>query len=222
MLRRHDLFRTQRAPHRGRAGVLVAVLVASLLSVGCATLGGDSKAESDDTADRRANRDALNAGYSLLYDSASSLSDVQKVFYIKVESDPVERVIGEISDYAAALQADLERIAQDYPAVRIDLDPLPELEKRKRESISSDTRKSLAPLVGKTGTAFERKLLLAASGALNQLMFQCRVMAEREPVDSLRQVLLDAEKRFAALYDEDVKLLNERYFRHDTYTPGKK
>ena len=126
-----------------------------------------------------------------------------------------------ISDYAAALHADLKRIAQDYPAVRIDLDPLPEVEKRKRESVSSATPRSQVPLVGKTGTAFERKLLLAASGALNKLMSQCRVMAEREPVDSLRQVLMDAEKHFAALYDEDVKLLNERYFRRNTYMLGK-
>jgi hypothetical protein len=222
MLKWPDTFRARRRGQSGRWPALIGLLIAHALLAGCASLGNGSSPKIEDAADRRANRDALNAGYSLLYDSASSLSDVQKVFYIKVESDPVERVIGEISDYAAALQADLERIAQDYPAVRIDLDPLPELEKRKRESISSDTRKSLAPLVGKTGTAFERKLLLAASGALNQLMFQCRVMAEREPVDSLRQVLLDAEKRFAALYDEDVKLLNERYFRHNTYTPGKK
>jgi len=48
------------------------------------------------------------------------------------------------------------------------------------------------------------------------------VMAAREPVASLRQVLTDAENRFAALYDEDVKLLNERYFRHDTYEPDKR
>lgn len=120
------------------------------------------------------------------------------------------------------LQTDLERIARDYPAVKIDLDPLPEIEQRKRESISSDTRKSLAPIVGKTGVAFERKLLLSASGALNQLKFKCQVMAARESVASLRQVLTNAGQRFAALYDEDVKLLNERYFRHNTYTPSKR
>ena len=50
------------------------------------------------------------------YDNAPC---VDEMFYIKVESDPVERVIDDISDYAAALHADLKRIAQDYPAVRI-------------------------------------------------------------------------------------------------------
>jgi|AntDeeMinimDraft_5_1070356.scaffolds.fasta_scaffold01144_5 hypothetical protein len=216
-------FNPERAPSTRRSLVaLGGLLLTCVAFAGCAALGGNAGTDADSKAQRQANRDALNAGYSLLYDSVSSLSDVSKVFYVKVESDDVQRVIGDVSDYAAALQADLERIAKDYPAVKIDLDPLPEIEKRKRASISSDTRQSLAPIVGKTGAAFERKLLLSASGALNQLKFKCQVMAAREPVASLRQVLTDAENRFAALYDEDVKLLNERYFRHDTYEPDKR
>lgn len=131
----------------------------------------------------------------------------------------MQKVIGDVSDYAGMLAGDLERIDKDYPAVKIDLDPLPAIEKRKRASISTDTKEALFPLVGKTGTAFERKLLLSASGALNQLKFQCRVMASQEPVESLREVLTDAENRFAALYEDVVILLNERYFKHDTYEP---
>lgn len=184
---------------------------------GCATLDGTTQATAQQQRDQR---QELNEGYSLLYDAVNSLRHTDKAFYVKLESDRVERVIGNVSDYADQLAADLERIARDYPAVKINLDPLPEIEKRKRSSLTNDTLKSLAPVVGKTGAAFERRLLLSTSGALSQLQFQCQVMAAEEPVDSLIEVLFDAENRFAELYEDVVVLLNEAYFIHNTYEPA--
>lgn len=198
---------------------ILAVFVVS----GCVMFGGD-QAQQEQKAEqqRQMTRLELNQGYSLLYQAAGSLSNTDKAFYVKVESDRVQKVVTDASDYASKLKADLERIAKDYPAVKIDLDPLPEIEKRKRASISKDTLKSLAPFVGKTGPAFERKLLLSVAGALDQLEFQCKVMADEEPVDSLRKFLRQAQSKFGQLYEADVKLLNQVYFKHDTYAPGKR
>lgn len=192
-----------------------------LLASGCAGIDAKNDAANENSTpqERQALRQELNEGYSLLYASVKSLSQTDKVFYVKLESDGVQRVMGDVSDYAGQFQADLERVATDYPAVSIELDPLPEIEKRKRASVGKDTLKSLAPVVGKSGAAFERKLLLSASGALNQLMFQCQVMAAEEPESALRKVLSDAQARFAALYDDVVVLLNDKYFIHNTYEP---
>lgn len=193
----------------------------SFLVSGCARLGAKNNAANEHSTaqEHQALRQELNEGYSLLYASVKSLSQTDKVFYVKLESDRVQRVMGGVSDYAGKFQADLERIAEDYPAISIKLDPLPEIEKRKRASVSKGTLKSLAPVGGKSGAAFERKLLLSASGALNQLMFQCQVMAAEEPERALRTVLRDAQARFAGLYEDVVVLLNEEYFIHNTYEP---
>jgi len=201
----------------GRDSVAVIVITVLMVS-GCALFGTQDEGASEQQGEFT--RQELNEGYSLLYAAASSLSNTDKAFYVKFESDRVEQVIGGVSDYAGELKSDLERIAKDYPAVKIDLQPLPVMEQRKRASITKDTLKSLAPVVGKSGPAFERKLLLSSSGALSQLQFQTRIMAEAELVESLSKFLMDSEKRFAKLYEDVVVLLNEEYFIHNTYVPG--
>ncbi len=50
--------------------------------------------------------------------------------YVKAESEAVDEAVTAVAEVGGQLKKDLERIAKDYPGVRIDLDPLPELEKR--------------------------------------------------------------------------------------------
>ena len=159
----------------------------------------------------------LNDGYSLLYATVSGLRFSDDLLLVKFESDRLEKVIKDVSGYADTLKADLERVAKNYPAVRIDLKPLPEIEVEKRDAVNKDRLLSIAPVVGRSGPAFERTLLLSSSGALNQSQFLCQVMAEAEPDPNLKKLLLDAEKRFAGLYEEVVVLLNEVHFKHNTY-----
>ncbi len=49
-------------------------------------------------------------------------------------------------------------------------------------------------------------------------------MAEAERSDERRKFLNNAEtrQRFSDLYEAEVKLLNEAYFKHNTYEPGKR
>jgi len=163
----------------------------------------------------------LNQGYSMLYFDASRLKFAKLILHIKAESDAVNRIVTEISDYGSQMEAELERVVRDYPAVRIDLDPLPEMEKRKRADVNQERALSFAPLVGRTGGDFERTLLLSMSAVLSQESHLCKVMADEEPDPGLRKVLLESKQRFDSLYDRVVALLNRDYFKGGVSRPEK-
>lgn len=197
------------------ANAAMACLIAVVMLAGCVTSQSPEKSEQV-TASQR---EELNEGYSLLYDYVSGIKHMDKLLYAKIESDRVETTITDISEYSSELAVDLERVAEDFPAIRIDLKPLPELETRKRELQNSANLKDLAPVVGKTGHVFERRLLLSLSGLLDQLRYQAQIMAEEESDPALKTILENAGKRFAGLYEEVVIELNEDYFKHNTYSP---
>ena len=139
---------------------------------------------------------------------------------VKAESDAVQRVEENIADTASTMRGELEQLAENYPAIDLERAPLPEIEVKKRSAVNNDRLTSIAPLVGRSGPAFERTLLLSNSGALNQTSFLCKVMAEKEPNEELRNYLEQCEEKYSDLYDEVVVLLNKEYFIDDTYRPN--
>ncbi len=199
------------------------LLVAGCLAPGVAALGACAStpgADRESTTPAKRDNSLLNDGYSILYETVSGLRFSDDLLLVKFESDRLEKVIKDVSSYSDTVKADLERIARDYPAVRIDRKPLPAIEVEKRDAVNKDRLLSIAPLIGRSGPVFERTLLLSSSGSLDQTRFLCQVMAASEPDPNLKLFLLGAEKRFAALYDEVVVLLNRVHFKHDTYKPG--
>lgn len=162
-----------------------------------------------------AQRAMLSEGYSLLYADASHLDLVHLVLYVKFESQEFEDVITAISRYGGELKQDLERIARDYPGVRIDLEPLPEMETRKRFAIGKDRAIRFFPLGGRSRQEYERTLLLGMANALNHESHLCRVMAAEEPDAGLKKFLLAAEKRYVALYELAMGLLEREHFKAD-------
>ena len=197
---------------------------------GCGSLSGDApqaKADSkDDAAAERASNtgdtqlDLLNQGYSLLYADVSGLKLVDKLLLVKFESDQTHKVVTAISDYAGELAGQLEALAKRYPSLRIDLKPLPEIEQRKQAAAQKARVLSFAPVVGRTGRDFERTLLLTLSGGLNQLRFLAKVTADEERNDERRKLLIGAQQHFLELYKQTLKLLNARYYKHNTYDPA--
>ncbi len=157
----------------------------------------------------------LNGGYSLLYSAVSGLRFSDDLLLVKFESERLNKVIKDVSTTADKMRSDLQRIAKDYPAVQIDRQPLPAIEVETRNAVNKDRLLSIAPVVGQSGPAFERTLLLSSSGALDQTRFLCQVMAESEPDPNLKRFLLDSEKQFARLYDQVVLLLNQVHFKQD-------
>jgi hypothetical protein len=192
-------------------------MVTSCVLAGCTNLPKSSvakpAAEHGSSAAPHSQRQILNEGYSMLYHDAGNLESVELVLYVKVESDAVDGMVTSASQFGDDLKKQLEQIAKDYPAVRIDLDPLPEIEKRKRAALSKERAKYFAPVVGHGGREYERTVLIGYVNGANHERHLCQVMAEDEPNANLEKFLLDTEKRFDAIYDRANGLLEKEYFK---------
>jgi hypothetical protein len=196
------------------------ILLLAGLVAGCANLGARSKepgvkadAEHAKAPQLSKQRLLLSEGYSMLYTDASKLDLSELMRYVKVESDAVDRVAAAVGEIGDQMKKDLERIARDYPGVRIDLDPLPEMEKRKRSAIAKDRARYFAPVVGHGGREYERTVLIGYVNGINHERYLCEVMAEAEPDASLKKFLLEARKRYDVLYDRITALLDKEYFK---------
>lgn len=194
--------------------LLCGFLLTGLLA-GCASVkpADHQKAEQEKKADLGKQRRMLSEGYSMLYKDASSLDLGELILYVKKESEAMHAVVTEVAEVGGKVKKDLERIAKDYPGVRIDLDPLPEMETRKRAAIAKDRMRYFAPVVGHGGREYERTMLLGYANGINHERHLCRVMAEAEPDAGLKKFLLDTEKQYDALYERVEDLLEREYFK---------
>lgn len=163
--------------------------------------------------DLSAERLMLSEGYSLLYRDASNLDRMELILYAKVESTKVDEIVTAVAVLGDELKGELERIARDYPGVRIDLDPLPEMEKRKRRAIGEDRALYFAPLIGHGGREYERTVLIGLVNGVNHERHMCQVMAEVEPDAGLKKFLLDTGRRYDVLHDRIAALLDAEYFK---------
>jgi hypothetical protein len=196
--------------------LLLAGLVAGCANLGAAGLrepGAKAGAEHAKAPQLSKERLMLSEGYSMLYADASQLDQAELMLYVKVESEAVDKIVTAAAEVGGRLKEDLERIAKDYPGVRIDLDPLPEMEKRKRSAIAKDRTRYFAPVIGHGGREYERTVLIGYLNGINHERHLCQVMAEAEPEPSLKKFLLDAEKRYDGLYDRLTALLDREYFK---------
>ena len=182
----------------------MTLLLASL-AAGCAHV--------EKAPDLSKQRLVLSEGYSLLYKDAGKFDFAELILAMKVESEAMHEIVTAVAAAGDRLEKDLERIARDYPGVRIDLDPLPEMEKRKRAAIAKDRARDFAPVVGKGGRESERTVLIGYANGLNHERHLCQVMAEAEPDAGLKKFLLDAGKRYDDLYDRVIALLEKEHFK---------
>lgn len=149
----------------------------------------------------------------MLYKDAGSLDLAELILYVKVESEAMHEVVSAVAEAGGQLTKDLERIAKEHRGVRINLDPLPEIEKRKRAAIAKDRARYFAPIIGHGGREYERTVLLSYVNGLNHERHLCQVMAAAEPDASLKKFLLGAEKSYDGLYDRVSALLEREYFK---------
>jgi hypothetical protein len=170
------------------------------------------EAQPQQRADAQNQRKLLNEGYSILYSHLDGLTKFDLIFLVKVEAKPVKEVTTAVTDYADTLKATLDRVARDYPAVDIALEPLPVMEQRTRSAVTKDRLLSLAPVVGLTGESFDRRLLQNLEGLLNQLRFLTQALADEEPEPSLKQILATAHNRFEELYGRVLQMLADKYY----------
>jgi hypothetical protein len=159
-------------------------------------------------------RQILNEGYSLLHQDATKLNLTELILYVKSESDTFKGVLKDVAAFAGKVEADLERIEKEYPAVNLDLDPLPVMEKRKRWDIGKDRVIDFAPGIGRSGREYERTVLISLLNGINHERHMCKVMAKEEPEASLKKFLTDTEQGYDVFYNRIEALLNKEYFRN--------
>ncbi|MFZ5697627.1 MAG: hypothetical protein ACOY9J_02700 [Pseudomonadota bacterium] len=153
---------------------LIVVTLTKLVA-GCSDPGLDSahpglteiKSDHEQASVPSAQRLMLNEGYSLLYTDAGLLDRAGLLLYAKAESDEIDEIISTVAAFGEALQKDMERISRDYPGVRLDLDPLPEMEKRKRRALTMNRVRYFTPIIGHGGREYERTLLISIANGIN-------------------------------------------------------
>jgi hypothetical protein len=194
-----------------RSGLLLTILLASL-GAGCTHVAEPRDKTATKAPKLSTERQVLSEGYSILYQDARKFDASELVLLVKAESDAMKKLVNSVSEMGDGLKKDLERIAKDYPGVRIDLDPLPEMEKRKRKAVGMTRAKEFAPVVGKGGREYERTVLMSFANGLNHERHLCKVMAEAEPDAGLKKFLLDTGTKYDALYEAAMTLLEKEYF----------
>jgi hypothetical protein len=194
-----------------RSKLLLTILLASL-TAGCAHVAEPRDNTATKAPKLSKERQVLSEGYSILYQDARKFDTAELVLFVKAESGAMKKLVTSVAEMGDELKNALERIATDYPGVRIDLDALPEMEKRKRIAVGMTRAKEFAPVVGKGGREYERTVLLSFANGLNHERHLCKVMADAEPDAGLKKFLLDTETKYDALYEAAMTLLEKEYF----------
>ena len=70
------------------------------------------------------------------------------------------RVTDDLIKYYQQLADTMRKLSKAYPAMRIDVAPMSEIEGKERKAMGEDMAKDVAPVVGKGGVASQREALL--------------------------------------------------------------
>jgi ribosomal protein L12E/L44/L45/RPP1/RPP2 len=156
--------------------------------------------------------DELEQGYALLYELVSTLQHINKVFLVKFESDDVQALTDDVSERLTKVTEKLESMAAGNPGFDLENTGTPKFAGETRKAMSLARVKSFAPLVGSTGTDFERTLLLTQAGQLNQARYLSEVLADAEANVDRQRFLMELNGEFDELYGRVDELLEEQYY----------
>jgi hypothetical protein len=187
---------------------IVAALLLTLAA--CSQLSDATKP----TPDKNAPRAQLSIGYSLLYQEADGIPKLKWILMFKDKPEEMGRLTNDLVDYYQQLAETMRKLSKQYPAMRIDVTPMSEIEGEERKAIGADLAKDLAPLTGKTGIEFEREALLTFYDALNEQRHLAEVMVKLEPDPGLKKFLETTKAELDARYEKVGALLERRYFTH--------
>jgi hypothetical protein len=189
---------------------LIRAVAASLLLIfaACSHLSDSKKP----TPDGNARRAQLSVGYSLLYQEADGIPKLKWLLMFKDKPEEMGRVTNDLVSYYEKLADTMRRLSKQYPAMRIDVAPMSEIEGAERKAIGEDLAKDFAPLVGKTGVKFEREALLMFSNTLDEQRHLTGVMVGLETDPGLKKFLETTKTQLEEHYAKIGSLLNRRYF----------
>ena len=191
-----------------QSGLLRFVATALVLTLAACGHLSDRKP----TPDKNAPRAQLSIGYSLLYQEADGIPKLKWLLMFKDKPEEMGKLTHELVSYYEQLADTMRKLSKQYPAMRIDVEPMSEIESKERKAIGADLAKDLAPLVGKSGVKFEREALLMFYNSLNEQRHLTGVMAGLEPDPALTKFLQKTKEQLEELYSRVGDLLNRRYF----------
>jgi hypothetical protein len=199
-------------PHAPRRSTLIrCVAIALLLALAACSQLSDTRKPAPD---KNAPRAQLSIGYSLLYQEADGIPKLKWILMFKDKPEEMGRVTNDLVSYYQQLADTMLRLSKQYPAMRIDVAAMSEIEGDERKAIGADLAKDFAPLTGKTGLEFEREALLMFYNSLNEQRHLTGVMEGLETDLALRKFLETTKAELDARYAEVGALLNRRYFTH--------
>ena len=193
-----------------RRSTLIRFVAAGLLLtlVACSQLSDTRKPPPDKNAPRA----QLSIGYSLLYQEADGIPKLKWIFMFKHKPEEMGQLTNDLVSYYQQLAETMQRLAKQYPAMRIDVAAMSEIEGDERKAIGTDLAKDFAPILGKTGVEFEREALLMFYNSLNEQRHLTGVMVGLETDPALRKFLETTKAQLEARYAKVGDLLNRRYF----------
>jgi uncharacterized lipoprotein YehR (DUF1307 family) len=162
--------------------------------------------------DKNAPRAQLSIGYSLLYQEADGIPKLKWILIFKDKPEEMARLTNDLVGFYQQLADTMRRLSKQYPAMRIDVAPMSEIESAERKAIGADLAKDFAPLTGKTGVKFEREALLMFYNSLNEQRHLVGVMVGLETDPGLKKFLETTTAQLEELYGKVGALLNRRYF----------
>jgi len=186
-------------------------LVAAALLLTLAACSGSSDSRKP-TPDKNAPRAQLSIGYSMLYQEADGIPKLRWILMFKHKPEEMGQVTNDLVSYYQGLADTMQRLSKQYPAMRIDVAAMSEIEGDERKAIGADFAKDFAPLIGKTGVEFEREVLLMFYDTLNEQRHLAGVMVELETDAALRKFLETTKAQLDSRYAKVGALLNRRYF----------
>jgi hypothetical protein len=201
---------------RAAAGRRWATLVLSCTISLCPWLTGcgEFNASRRPPPDKGAPRTQLAIGYSLLYQEAEGIPKLDWLLKFKSKSEDMGKVTTDLLAYYRQLAGTMQALSTRYPAMRLDVTPMPEIESAERKAIGADMAKDFMPVAGKSGVDFEREALLMFYNTLNEQRHLVAVMLNLETVPELRKFLETTQGQLDTRYAAIGALLNRRYFTH--------
>jgi hypothetical protein len=194
-----------------RSTLIRFVATALLLTLAACSQLSDTRKP---TPGKNAPRAQLSIGYSLLYQEADGIPKLKWILMFKDKPEEMGRVTNDLVSYYQQLADTMQRLSKQYPAMRIDVTAMSEIEGDERKAIGADVAKDFAPLIGKTGVEFEREALLMFYNTLNEQRHLTGVMVGLETVPALRKFLETTKAQLDERYAKVGALLNRRYFTH--------
>jgi hypothetical protein len=195
------------APRRSTL-IQVVATVLLLALVACSHLSDTRRP----TPNKNTPRAQLSIGYSLLYQEAEGIPKLKWILMFKDKPEEMGRVTNDLVSYYQQLADTMQRLSKQFPAMRIDVATMSDIEGEERKAIGEDLAKDLAPLIGKTGIEFEREALLTFYDSLNEQRHLTGVMVGLETDPALKKFLETTKAQLEARYAKVGALLNRRYF----------